>query len=81
MDESADLLYALLNLPEDEDISIAFDLLYDLYGVDFGQFEKLAKDLLKFTPIVRTALTNTPVHAFINYKEEPNIILMSKEAK
>ena len=81
MDESVDLLYELLNLPEDEDISIAFDLLYDLYGIDFDQFEKLAKDLLKFTPIVRTALTNTPVHAFINCKEEPNMILMSKEVK
>ena len=35
MDESINLLYALLNLPEDEDISVAFDLLYDLYGIDF----------------------------------------------
>lgn len=81
MDESINLLYALLNLPEDEDISVAFDLLYDLYGIDFDQFEKLTNSLLEFTPIVRTALTNTPVHAFINCKEEPNMILMSKEVK
>lgn len=79
MDESVDLLYALLNLPEDTDISEASDLLYDRYEIDFDQFEKLVKDLLKFTPIVRTAFTNTKVHAFINFKEDPNIILMREE--
>lgn len=79
MDESVDLLYTLLNLPEDTDISEAFDLLYDRYEIDFDQFEKLVKDLLKFTPIVRTAVTNTKVHAFINFKEDPNTILMREE--
>lgn len=79
MDESVDLLYALLNLSEDTDISEAFDLLYDRYEIDFDQFEKLVKDLLKFTPIVRTALTNTKVHAFINFKGDLNTILMREE--
>lgn len=61
------------------DISEAFNLLYDRYEIDFDQFEKLVKDLLKFTPIVRTAFTNTKVYTFINFKEDPNIILIREE--
>lgn len=80
MDEDViDLMYAILDLSEDTDISEAIDFLYNKYEIDFEHFYKLVCDLIKFTPIIRTALTNTKVHAFINFKENPNLILMKEE--
>ena len=80
MDDSIDLLYALLNISEDDvNLDEACNLLYDKYRIDFKQFEKLARDLLKFTPIVRTALTDTPYHAFVTSHHGLNMMLMREE--
>lgn len=39
--------------------------LYDKYGVDLEEFQKLAEALLKFTPPVETAITGTVVQGYI----------------
>lgn len=62
-DDCIDLLYSLLDLSEETDFSNAEELLYEKYGVDFDKFETLIEDLLDYTPIVETAITNTKVHA------------------
>ena len=74
-DDCIDLLYSLLDLSEETDFSNAEELLYEKYGIDFDKFEILIKDLLNYTPIVRTAITK--IHAFIDFKS--NLILMRKE--
>lgn len=76
-----DLLYSLLNLPEDIDFSEAEELLYKKYGIDYSNFEILIYDLIEYTPIIRTILTNTKVHAFIDFKSNPNLILVKKNAE
>lgn len=73
-----DLLYSLLDLSEETDFSNAEELLYEKYGIDFDKFETLIEDLLDYTPIVRTAITNTKVHALIDFKSDPNLILVKK---
>lgn len=78
IDDCIDLLYSLLDLPEETDFSNAEELLYEKYGIDFDKFEILIEDLLSYTPIVRTAITNTKVHAFIDFKSDPNLILVKK---
>lgn len=80
-DDCIDLLYSLLDLSEETDFSNAEELLYEKYGIDFDKFETLIEDLLDYTPIVRTAITNTKVHAFIDFKSDPNLILMKKNAQ
>lgn len=77
-DDCIDLLYSLLDLSEETDFSNAEELLYEKYGIDFDKFETLIEDLLDYTPIVRTAITK--VHAFIDFKSDPNLILMKKNA-
>ena len=77
-DDCIDLLYSLLDLSEEIDFSNAEELLYKKYGIDFDEFETLIEDLLDYTPIVETAITNTKVHAFIDFKSDPNLILVKK---
>lgn len=78
MDESIDLMYALLGLDESTDIDVAVNKLYERYNIDFEDFDRLALDLLKFTPIIRTVLTNSKVHAFVDFRQNPNLILMQE---
>lgn len=78
MDESIDLMYALLGLDESTDIDVAVNKLYERYNIDFEDFDRLALDLLKFTPIIRTVLTNSKVHAFVDFRRNPNLILMQE---
>ena len=73
-----DLIYSLLELPEETDFSEAEEILYERYGIDYENFEDLILDLIEYTPIVRTAITNTKVHAFIDFKSDPNLILVKK---
>ena len=78
IEDITDLLYSLLNLPEETDFSDAQELLYERYGIDYDMFEILINDLIEYTPIIRTALTNTKVHAFIDFKSNSNLILVKK---
>ena len=41
------------------------EILFERYGVDFETYTKIVKDLLVFTPIVKTVLTETDYHAFV----------------
>lgn len=73
--ELVDLVGAVLGKTEDEvedlhaDDCAVDDLLFDRYGVDLEQFEKIAKDLLRLTPIVETEVTKTKIHAFVRGNE------------
>lgn len=73
--ELVDLVGAVLGKTEDEveelheDDCAVDDLLFERYGIDLEQFEKVAKDLLKLTPIVETAITGTKCHAFVRGDE------------
>ena len=73
--ELVDLVGAMLGKTEDEveelheDDCAVDDLLFDKYGVDLEQFETIAKDLLKLTPIVETALGGKKYHAFVRGDE------------
>ena len=42
------------------------NILADKYGIDFETYSKIVQDLLPFTPIVQTALTETKFHAFVH---------------
>ena len=72
MQELVDLVGAVLGKTEEEveqlyeDDCAVDDLIFDRYGIDLEQFEKVAKDLLKLTPIVETAITKTKYHAFVH---------------
>ena len=80
MEDCVDLLYSLLGLSEEVDFSEAEELLYEKYGIlGFDRFEDLIDDLIEYTPIIRTAITNTKVHAFIDFKSDPNLILVKKD--
>ena len=82
MEDCLDLLYSLLGLSDEVDFSEAEELLYERYGISgYDEFEKLVNDLIEYTPIVRTAITNTKVHAFIDFKCEPNLILVRKNVQ
>lgn len=41
------------------------ELLFDRYGIDFEQFYNIVSDLIKFTPVVQTALSGMKVQAFV----------------
>ena len=57
------------NEDENEDWGLLEDLLFKRYEIDMEQFEKIAGDLLKLTPIVETAITGTKYHAFVRGDE------------
>jgi hypothetical protein len=39
---------------------------FEKYGISFEQFTCIIEDLIKFTPIVKTGLTDTKYHAFVD---------------
>ena len=41
------------------------DALEKKFGVDFDTFVVIADALIDYTPVVNTALTDTPVHGFV----------------
>ncbi len=42
------------------------ELIAEKYEISGENFEKLVKDLVKFTPIAETAITNEKVQGFVN---------------
>ena len=42
------------------------DIIYEKYGVDLDVFTKIANDLIQLTPLIKTNLSNTLVHAFLD---------------
>ncbi len=53
------------------------DLIYEKYGINSENFEKIVKDLVKFTPIIKTALTETKVQGFVDNEKQ---MFLYKEA-
>lgn len=58
------------------------DALEEKFGIDFDTFENIADTLINYTPIVKTPLTDTPVHGFV-IKEEGNLFrfIVKKKVK
>lgn len=42
------------------------ETLYDKYEISLEQYEKIVKDLIKFTPIMTTVITKKKVHVFMS---------------
>lgn len=49
---------------DSDEWEIITNALEDKFGVDFDTFEEIAKALIDYTPVVNTALSDTPVHGF-----------------
>ncbi len=43
--------------------------IFDRYGVGLDEFTAIANDLIRLTPVVKTALTETKIHAFVKNGE------------
>lgn len=41
------------------------DFIFETYGVDTDNFAKIARSLIKLTPVSRSELTETRFHAFV----------------
>lgn len=51
--------------------------LADKYYLSFEDFQDIVERLIKFTPVIVTVLTKTPVHAFI----KDNLIIVKQEVE
>lgn len=76
--ELPDLIGAVLGLSEDEleeaECNCTYDdLLYDAFGIDIEQFEKLALAFVAVAPSVITGLTGTEVKGFLS-RDVPNCL-------
>ena len=58
----------------DDDEMDVDDALYEKYGCDFETYQKIVEDLIKFTPIVESALTKTKFHAFVDVEKQRAIL-------
>lgn len=76
MYDSIDVIYKLVGADEESPLEDVEDLVYSTYNISIEDLDALIRQLLKFTPIIQTAITRTNVHAFIDY--ENNLILMKE---
>ena len=65
-------------LCNNDDLEEAEQFIYDKYGVSYESFSDIANDLIKLTPKIKTEITKTVCHAFLNEKD--SIILAMIEA-
>lgn len=63
--ETLELAEVVTGLKEGTDIGKVEEVLEKELGISSDTFKVVAEALLKLTPIVRTAVTNTAVHGFI----------------
>lgn len=61
-----ELAKLLLNLDENADYSEVEDALYDKYDASFDSFEQIVRGLIKFTPVVETAILQTKAQGFVH---------------
>lgn len=75
--------YAMGKTEEDVDdmvkMSSVDDELFDAYGVDFDTYLKIVKDLLPFTPLVRTGFHGELCNAFVLAKY--NVMIVKQAVK
>lgn len=50
------------------------EALYDKYDCSFEIYCDIVKDLIKFTPLVASPLTDTKFHAFVDVKQQRAIV-------
>lgn len=60
-----ELAKLLLNLDENADSDDVGNALYEQYEIDFDNFEKIVVGLVKFTPVVETAILKTKMQGFV----------------
>lgn len=70
--EALELAQTITGLPEGSEIDEAIERLFD---VDFNTFVLISTELLKLTPVIKTALTNTACNAFV----KDNFIIAKQE--
>lgn len=68
IEELACLACGLTEEQKDEAIndSEVDDVLFKKYEVDFQTYAKIVKDLVKFTPVITTAISGSLVQGFVN---------------
>ena len=85
MDDVVELAAAMLETPYEsvEDEQAIEEQLIKEYEVDFEALERLTNRLIRFTPVIRTAITDTPVHAFGRPTENGKawVAIMQADAK
>jgi hypothetical protein len=66
-----ELVYVLCSVPvSEQDAYPDLDAcIFARYGVGLDEFEAIANDLIRLTPVVKTALTETMTHAFVKNGE------------
>lgn len=79
VNDCAELAGLLLYLnTEDPDIKEVENKLYDKYNIDFDSFVKLIDDLIKFTPIWRSAFGKQYYQGFVHHQGEGLILSIVK---
>ena len=64
--DAEELAMHVLGLDEDSADGADFDaLIYEKFEVSMEQFQKVAEALIRFTPTLETALTNTKWQGFV----------------
>lgn len=56
------------------------DELNEKYGIDFATYCQIVQDLLPFTPVVRSPLTNKDFHAFVVHEKDNSRAILKQEA-
>lgn len=65
--EALELANLVVGLPEDnDDFDKAEELLYDKFDVGLDDFRKIATALMKFTPAMKSPLTDALYQGFVN---------------
>ena len=53
------------------------DAIFDKYEISFEQYCSIVKDLIKFTPLVSSPLTQTNFHAFVDVEQQRAIVKLA----
>ena len=56
------------------------EIVFDKYECSFETFEKIVRDLIKFTPILSSPLSGSSFHAFVDSQQNRAIVKVDLEA-
>jgi hypothetical protein len=57
------------------------DAIHEKYETDFDTYSKIVKDLLPFTPLIKSGISGDVFHAFVDVKESRAIVKLEAKAK
>ena len=64
--DAEELAAVICDLGDEYDSSDVEDALFEKFDLSFEQFHKIADQLIKFTPILKSPLTDEHYHAFVS---------------